>query len=206
MGDKILILFFLEDRAQEDFIKSLVERIAEEESIPNSNLVADIRSARKGSKVINEFKKFLKDSKKMGTEDIDFLVVAIDGNCKGYMDRVRELEKYIKPGHPFKNRVIYAVPDPHIERWYIIDQRALRDGVGLDKAPDLPPRKCKKDYYKNVLNQALRDSGVDSLFSGTEFAERIVEKIDLDLLGMQNAGFQAFIENLRKAFRQMRRE
>jgi len=206
LEDKIQILYFLEDRAQDGFIKAIVERIAKEESIPTSSLITDIRSSeRGGSRSVKEFKKFLKDSEKTGTEDIDFLVVAIDGNCKGYGGRTRELEKCVKPGHPFENRVIYAVPDPHIQRWYIIDQRALKDGVGLNKAPDLPPYKCRQDYYKQVLNQALKDSGVDSLFGGAEYAEMIVDRIDLDLLSGQNAGFQAFIEDLRRAFREFKK-
>lgn len=205
MGDKIRICYFLEDRAQEGFIKALVERIAKEESIPTSSLIPDIRSGRGGSRSVKEFKEFIKGSEKTGTEDIAFLVVAIDGNRKGYRDRVKELEKHIKPDHPFKNRVIYAVPDPHIERWYIMDQRAFKDGVKIDKAPALPPHKSKKDYYKQVINRALKDSGVDSLLGGAEYAERIVEKINLDLLGKQNAGFQAFIEDLRRTFRELKR-
>jgi hypothetical protein len=207
LEDKIKIIYFLEDRAQDGFIKAIVERIAKEESIPTSSLITDIRSSKRGgSRCVKEFKVFIKDSEKTGTENVDFLVVAIDGNRKGYRDRIRELEKHIKPDHPFKNRVIYAVPDPHIERWYITDQRAFKDGVKIDKAPDLPPYKPKKDYYKQVINRALKDSGVDSSLGGAEYAERIVEKIDLDLLGKQNAGFQTFIEDLRRAFRQMRRE
>jgi len=57
--DKIRIQYFLEDRAQEGFIKSLVERIVEEESIPTGNLIHGIRSAHGGLMITNEFKKFL---------------------------------------------------------------------------------------------------------------------------------------------------
>ncbi len=199
MVDKIQILYFLEDRAHEGFIKSLVERIAKEVSIILECLIHDIRSARGGSRIINQFKNFLKDTARTGATGIDFLVVAIDGNCKGYRDQVRKLEKCIKANHPFRSRVVYAVPDPHIERWYLMDQRAFRDGVGLDKAPDMPPYKCKKAHYKQVLNQALKESNVHSLLGGTEYAERIVDNIrDLDSLGRQNAGFQAFVEDLRR--------
>jgi hypothetical protein len=204
--DKIRILYFLEDRAQEGFIKALVERIAKEELLSTSSLIHDVRSARGGSRIINEFKNFLRDSAKRETVDIDFLVVAIDGNCKGYKDRIEQLEKCIKSNHPLKNRVIYAVPDPHIERWYIMDQKALRDGVGLNKAPSLPPYKCKKPHYKQVLNQALKESNVHSLLGGAEYAERIVDNIEnLDSLGKQNAGFQTFVENLRKIFKEKMR-
>jgi len=48
----------------------------------------------------------------------------------------------------------------------------------------------------------LRESEVNSLLGGAEYAERIVANIgDLELLGKQNAGFQRFIEDLRRIFR-----
>lgn len=200
--DKIRILYFLEDRAQEGFIKALVERIADEVSIVRDSLIHDIRSARGGSRIITEFKEFRRDTTRVGAMDIDFLVVAIDGNCKGYHDRTKQLDKKIKSNHPFKERVVYAVPDPHIERWYLMDQRALKAGVGLDSVPSLPPYKCKKDHYKQVINQALKESNVNSLLGGSEYAERIVDNIEnLESLGQQNAGFQSFLENLRRMLR-----
>jgi len=129
--DRMRILYFLEDRAQEGLIKALVERAAREESIAIDSLFHDVRSARGGSRFINELKKFLEYSEMTGIGDVSFLIVARDGNCKGYNRRVRELERYIGPNHPFKSKVVYAIPDPHIERWYIMDQRAFKDGVGL---------------------------------------------------------------------------
>lgn len=200
--DKMRILYFLEDRAQEGFVKAVVERVAEKESIPASSLIHDIRSARGGSRVIREFRNFLRDAEKMELLEVDILIVAIDGNCKGCNERTRQLETYIKSSHPLKNRVVYAVPDPHIERWYIMDQRAFKDGVGLNRAPDMPSYKCKRDYYKQVLNQALKDSNINSLLAGAEYAERIVENIqNLESFAEQNSGCRAFIEDLRRMFR-----
>jgi hypothetical protein len=137
--DKLRILYFLEDRAQEGFVKALVQRVAEEESIPVNSLIHDVRSARGGSKVFNELKIFLKDTGKTESADIDLLVVAIDGNCKGCNARIKQLEKHLTPNHPLREKVIYAIPDPHIERWYLMDQKAFKNGVGIDKAPQLPP-------------------------------------------------------------------
>jgi len=199
--DKIRILYFLEDRAQEGFITALVKRVASELAIASDILVHDIRSARHGSKAITEFRTFIKDTKHKKGEVIhgDFLVVSIDGNCKGCEQRVKQLGKYIKEDHPFKERVVYAVPDPHIERWYLMDQKALKKGIGIEKAPDVPTYKCKKDYYKKILYQALKESNVNSLLGGSEYAEGIVANIDnLGLLAKQNAGFKTFIEDLKK--------
>ena len=199
---EIRILYFLEDRAQEGFIKALVERIAGEESITMEALIHDVRSARGGSRVVREFKTFIKDTEKVASLNIDFMIVAIDGNCKGNRERINELEKSIKSNHPLKEKVVYAVPDPHIERWYLMDQRALKEGVGLDRAPSMPKYKCERAYYKQVLNQALRESNVSSLLSGAEYAERIVNNIkDVESLYDQNAGFRVFVEDLRHMLR-----
>ena len=90
MVDKIRILYFLEDRAQEGFIKALVNRVASEESIATDSLIHDVRSARGGSRIVTEFNKFIRDTSEVETTDIDFLVVAIDGNCKGHRERVEQ--------------------------------------------------------------------------------------------------------------------
>jgi hypothetical protein len=200
----VKILYFLEDRAQEGFIKALVNRIANDLHIPSSSLVNDVRSARGGSTVITEFERFMKDTMQSRSSEVDILIVSIDGNCKGYKKRVKQLLGYIKLSHPLKNKVVFAVPDPHIERWYLMDQRAFKNGVGIDRAPQMPAYKCKKDYYKNLLHQALADSDISSLFGGAEYAENIVSNIEsLDSLFNQNAGFKNFIEDLRSLLRRI---
>jgi hypothetical protein len=197
------ILYFLEDRAQEGFVKALVERIAKDESIPAESLIPDIRSARGGYRIIKEFRNFMKDTIETEPSEVDLLIVAIDGNCKGRAERVRELGKCIKPTHPLRDKIVYAVPDPHIERWYIMDQRAFKDGVGLERVPDMPQYKCKKDYYKQILNQTLRESNINSLLTGAEYGEKIVENIeDLESFCRLNSGCQTFMEDLRNIFRQ----
>lgn len=205
MVARIQILYFLEDIMQEGFIKALVNKIAQDLSIPADSLNHDVRSGRGGSTVIPEFKKFMEDTMKTSSSGVDLLIVAIDGNCKGHRGRVRQLEKCIKQDHPLRDKVVYAVPDPHIERWYIMDQQAFKGGVGVHKAPDMPPYKCKKDYYKNLLRQTLAESDIASYLGGDEYAENIVHRItSLDSLFSQDAGFQEFVEGLRQFFRRYR--
>lgn len=203
--DKIKILYFLEDRAQEGFIKAFVNRIAGEESINVKSLENDIRSARGGSRAAVEFRKFMRYAAKAGMAEIDFLVVAVDGNCKGYNERVKELDEHIKGDHPLKGKVVYAIPDPHIERWYLMDQRALKIIIGVDRAPDMPPYKCEKNYYMQLLNRTLKEADIGSLLGGTEYAEKIVGNMeDLYSLGKQDAVFQAFMSSLRGMFRRIK--
>ncbi len=196
------ILYFLEDCAQEGFIKALVNRTAQDMEIPINSITHDIRSARGGSTVIQEFNKFMKDMTQIRSSEVDLLIVAIDGNCKGYRGRIRQLEKNVDQSHPIKDKIVWAIPDPHIEHWYLMDQRAFKNGVGINKSPEMPPYKCKKDYYKNLLRQALVEADISSLLGGAEYAEDIVNNMkSLDSLFSRNAGFQNFIEDLRNHFR-----
>lgn len=196
------ILYFLEDIAHERFITSLVKRIAADESFAYKKIHHEIRTARHGARAVGEFKKFIKDESKKEKTDVDLLIVAVDGNKKGYSERKKQLDRHVKSGHPYKNRVVYAIPDPHIERWYILDQKAFKEGVGLDKAPDLPPYKRGKDYYKNFIKKALKEGGVNSLAGGAEFAEKIVGSIhDINNLCNNDKSFKAFVDDLRNVFK-----
>ena len=204
---KINVLYFLEDRAQEGFVKALVARVAGEVNIPGEELAHDVRSARHGSKVVKEFRQFLKYAPGMLFQGPILLVVAIDGNCSGYGEKVRQLENYVRPNHPFKGKVAYAIPDPHIERWYMMDQAAFKEGISLDKAPDMPPYKCHKNYYKLLLNATLKEGGINSVLGGAEYAERIVSRMRrLDALSQHDPGFGHFVADLRGKFRTIARE
>ena len=201
--DKIHICFFLEDRAQEGFIIALVKRIASEEGIPPQRLHSDVRSARYGSKVTKEFKIFVKQCNQQ-IQDYDILIVAIDGNCMGYHERIEKLKAFTsKFENILQDRILYAIPDPHIERWYLIDQRAFKLAVGTSGLPDIPQSKCKKDFYKNILKNAVSEIG--STLGGVEYGEEIVAELDLAQLEQKNAGFRYFVGNLRGIFRRVGR-
>lgn len=205
--DKIQIAYFVEDRAQERFIRALVEKVAWAESIPSSRLQHDVRSARGGSRVVGEFEDFAADWEHGDQAVPHLVVVAVDGNCKRRSARVKELLTRVKDTNPLRDRIAFAVPEPYIERWYLLDPRAFKEGTGATRSPTLPPtpRKCKKGgHYKALLSKALRDGGVSSLLGGPEFAERIVENIDLDMLARQNAGFAEFLKGLRSLFKRLR--
>ena len=204
--DRIRILYFVEDRAQEGFLKALVKRIAQDQGIQGNALFHDVRSARGGSRIINEFRNFLRDNEKGPTSKFDILVVAIDGNCRGHNERVKQLQKYAKGVKQIvQDRILYAIPDPHIERWYLMDQRAFNTAVEAGSAPEISAYKCKKDYYKEVLRRALREAGVESLLGGPEYAEMIVANMNFQQIAQENAGFGHFVDDLRRVFRAFRR-
>ncbi len=206
MADNIDIIYFLEDRAQEGFIRALVEKVAKENGIPTDRLKHRIQSVRRGSRAVGEFRNFLKDARRLDRIGADLIVVSIDGNCKGYNEKVKQLSRYLRPTDWFQGRILYAVPDPHIERWYLMDQKALKEGIGIDSPPEMPPYKCKKGHYKQILNKALRDAGIQSLLGGPEYAEKIVGNIsDLRLFAEMNTGVEKFIQELQRRLRGLQR-
>ena len=116
--DRINILYFVEDVAQEQLIVALVERIASDLSIPAQALSHHVRSARGGSlRVIGEFGEFVRDRRKAGIAGTEMIVVAVDGDCKGSLQMTKQLLKKVRDTDPFRDMLVFAIPDPHIERW-----------------------------------------------------------------------------------------
>ncbi len=198
--DRINILYFVEDVAQEQFIVALVQRIASDLSIPVEALSHDVRSARGGVlKVTGEFGQFIRDHRKTGIGGAEMILVAVDGDCQGREERARQLKKKVKAGDPFREILVFAIPDPHIERWYLLDQRALKAGTGMERGIEPPEYKCKKDYYKEILRNALRDQGIDSLLGGSEFGGEIARNIsDLYQAAKQDPSFAKFVEDVKR--------
>ena len=89
--DEIRIGYFLEDIGQEDFLKALVNRVAREKGLPSGRLRHEVRNATGGrGKVIGELRSFLRDVSREQDKLFAMLVVAIDGNCRSYLERRNE--------------------------------------------------------------------------------------------------------------------
>src|SRR5438093_8399554 len=90
MSNPISLDLFLEDRAHEQFLVPLVQRIAREEKIPFSERV---RSARGGhGRALSELRLYQTLVTKGFTSRPDLLIVGIDGNCKTFAKARRALE------------------------------------------------------------------------------------------------------------------
>jgi len=136
------IKLFVEDRGHEAFLQALVDRLATQYHL---SIERSFPSARGGhGTVISKLKNYIADLKDKGLPDL--LIVAIDGNCKGYTVRKQEIEHALK-GYP--GQVIYAIPDPHVERWYLLDSAAFKSALG--KGCSAPAQKCDRDRYKRLL-------------------------------------------------------
>jgi len=208
MADSFHVIYFLEDRAQERFICALVERVFRETCGPAARIHHDPRAVRHGSRALVELRAFFQELRHGAREGgrittPDVILVAIDSNCKGHRERAREIRKSLRLDDPFRDRVVIAAPNPHIERWYLADEAALRRAVGLRKGVTIPPYKCEKDYYKNALRSALQSEGIQVLRGGVEFAEDIVKEMGhFERLVKADKGFGDFLAALRQAMRE----
>lgn len=110
------IALFVEDYAHQQFLGALIQRLAEEIGI---TIRLDWRNARRGhGAVVKEFKQYLRDVQMQGDELPDLIVAATDANCKGLRERTNALSGVIERNDL---RIVFAVPDPHIERWLLVE-------------------------------------------------------------------------------------
>ena len=197
MAGKVRVLFFLEDIGHESLIPPLVDRIAEEE---RRLLIPTIRSARGGEPAARASLKDWIDDTRNGFIDTDIVVIAIDGNCLKPPQREKEIcellgaQKQIVP-------VILAIPNPHVECWYLFDAPALKQVAGLSRTPPaIPKRKCHPDFYKDHLRKATAE--VMPTQGGTEFGPDLAREMNLPQM-KEASGLGKFVTEVRSEIRKV---
>lgn len=192
------VLVFGEDYAHEVVLRTLLDRMAAQHQIV---IDVQVRSATRGhGHMIDELKAFIKELQRGRAALPDLFLVARDANCLGYTDRVKEVTEVVAG---FQGLLATAIPDPHIERWLLIDPSAFREVLGQGCQP--PDQKCDRDRYKQVLNDAVRAAGVEPLLGGLEFAEDIVRVMDLSRAERVDSSFAHLLRDLRNACQQWKR-
>lgn len=191
-----VIDLFAEDRAHEELIGPIVERVAEMES---RRIRVRVISARGGhGRATDEFRLYQrKRLKAPPPESAALVIVAIDANCDTHTAAVQAIMDAVRD--EFRTLCIPACPDPHIERWFLADESAFHAVVG--PMPSLPKRKCGRDFYKQLLAQAVIDAGHPPTLGGLEFAREIAEAMDLYRAGRSERSLKHFIEGLRSGLR-----
>lgn len=185
------IALFVEDYAHRQVIGALVQRIAEECEIA---IHLDWRNAVRGhGKVIAELNDYMRDLRRQGGPWPDLIVVATDANCKGINERTREIGGRDEPAP-----MILAIPDPHIERWLLLDGAAFKTVFG--KGCDAPDQKCDRNRYKQRLIEAIHATGTIPILGGIEYAEDIVQQININRVTQMDRSFRRFVEELRDMF------
>ena len=185
------IALFVEDYAHRQVIGALVQRIAEECEIA---IHLDWRNAVRGhGKVLAELNDYMRDLRRQGGPWPDLIVVATDANCKGLNERMREISGRDEPAP-----MILAIPDPHIERWLLLDGAAFKTVFG--KGCDAPDQKCDRNRYKQRLIEAIHATGTIPILGGIEYAEDIVQQININRVTQVDRSFRRFVEELRDMF------
>lgn len=186
------IALFVEDHAHQQVIGALLNRIAKEFSI---EIKLQWRNAIGGQARVNiELDDYLSDLTRQGSPWPDLLIVATDANCQGLNERTRTIRL---PDIPVS--IILAIPDPHIERWLLLDGAAFKAVFG--RGCSAPDQKCSRNRYKHLLTEAIRATGLLPYFGGVEFAEDILRHMDIDRAARMDISFRRFVEDLRHIFR-----
>jgi hypothetical protein len=185
------IVLFVEDYGHESFIKAVIQRFAEEYSVAVKIIPRSVRGGH--GKAISELKSYLK--KNLRTEQPELLIVAIDANCKGYQDCKKEIGEALGT---FQNISLCAIPDPHIERWLLLDSAAFKAVRG--KGCSAPDQKCQRDRYKKLLMEAMIQSGVRPPLGGMEYAEDIVRAMDFERMEKSDPSLGYFLKSMRSKF------
>ncbi len=186
------IALFVEDDAHEKIIGALVSKIAAEFGF---SVKFDWRNTVGGhGKVIAELKVYVRDLERQGTPWPDLIVVATDANCKGLNERSRELGPPDAPAP-----LLLAIPDPHVERWLLLDGAAFKAVFG--RGCQAPDRKCVRKLYKRKLIDEIHAAGGITLLGGIEYAEDIVQHMDINRAAQVDDSLQRFVEGLRSIFR-----
>ncbi|MDX1545689.1 MAG: hypothetical protein R3247_01805 [Rhodothermales bacterium] len=195
------IHLFCEDVGQERFVKAMLERFAVEYGV---ELRVTVWSARGGvGRMINRLQSYVAELEKVGghVHIPDLIVVARDANCQGMAKTKKEVEGILGRYIDF---TVLAVPNPHVERWHLVDSSAFSQVLGTGcSAPD---EKCEKERYKKLLVDAVLKAGVTPLIGGLEHTEDLVKAIDLDRMTTADESLGAFISELRQRFRAWSRQ
>ena len=187
------ISLFVEDTAHEDFLIALVQRVANAYNIEINIKASSVRGGHE--KVIAELRQYQQDLQRSDEDLPDLIIVGTDSNCKGFLQREKEINQATSS---LADRVISMIPEPHIERWLLLDSEAFTEVFG--RGCTVPNRKCERDRYKRLLLQAIRDAGVNPLLGGIERTADLVNAMDLQHMEQSDRSFRRFSQALQQRF------
>jgi hypothetical protein len=188
----IVVALFVEDDAQRSLLSGLIARIARCEG---SEVSIELRNVEGGSgRTLKSLKTYAADLRAKITF-ADILVVGIDADAVGSRQRRHDADAALRG---YAGRVVMALPDPHIEKWYLLDPRAVSRSLGQDYATTLPPKGTRN--FKRALLDAFDRAGIRPPSGGSEFGEDIATVMDLSAARI-DADFGRFVADLRSAIR-----
>lgn len=188
------INLFVEDVAHEDFLTALIQRLADEYNVEINIKASSVRGGR--GTVITELKQYQRDLQHHKENLPDLIIVGTDSNCKGLMDREKEINEVITD---LADIVISMIPEPHIERWLLLDSEAFK--VVFGKGCRKPDQKCERDRYKNMLLNAIYQATMTPPIDGIERLEELVYAMDFQRMEQSDRSIRRFLTALQRQFR-----
>lgn len=189
------INLFVEDEAHEDFLTALIQRFAEEYSVKINIKAYSVRGGH--GRVIRELKQYQRNLQHNRENLPDLVIVGTDGNCKKPPDREKEINLVIPDD--FAHLVISAIPDPHIERWFLLDSGAFKTVFG--KGCPAPDQKCEQDRYKRLLLNAIHEAGVDPSLVDAKYVAALVNAMNLQRMDQVDDSMGRLLRALQRQFR-----
>ena len=195
MADPVIGLF-MEDIAHERFIKSLVERVASETNI---RVQCDVRSATGGiPQMRGELRRFLRDHTNIESAFFDVLIIVQDADHRSEAETKRQIQRHIEQSR-YHREVIIAAPELYIEAWYLADTVSIQTISGSQDLIRVPQGIADKDEYKRTLSRIFPGA----LLGGIEYADDIVENMDLYRASQNVNSLRHFMDELRSALTQL---
>jgi len=190
---------FVEDAAHASFVVGVLKRVASELVIA---VEVDVRNAVGGhGAVVGSLRRYVRDVAQGRESFAEVLVVAIDGNCQG-TQHVRRAIRAVSEKEVYAGQVVCAVPNPHIELWYLLDGRAVNEVIECEGSqPPLPEQKCEKGRYKRLLRDAFRAGDIDPPAGGSEYGDDIAAALDFNRARAADPDFDSFVDDLEAALR-----
>ena len=192
MSEALRVDVFAEDAAQEALLAALLRRCARD---ANREVDLHVQWALGGKgRAQTALKQYARAVQGGELPLPDILVLARDANCSSRGKVRREVLNQLEEA--LRGRAVVACPDPHIERWYLCDPPSFERVVG--HRPSVGRRKCQRGVYKAALREAFARAGHAAILGGVEYAEELVEAMDLDRGGRTEPSLRLFLEEVRR--------
>ena len=188
------INMFVEDQAHEEFLNAILQRFSLEYNVAIKKKSISARGGR--GKVVSKLKQYQNDLQRYKETLPDLIIVGTDSNCKGVREREKEINRNITVSQEL---VISMVPEPHIERWLLIDPESFNTVFG--KGCPTPDQKCERDRYKDMFLQAITEVGVTPILGGIEHITDLVNGMNLQRVKDSDKSIRRFLNSLQRRFR-----
>ena len=188
------INLFVEDVAHEDFLTALIQRLADAHNIEINIKLSNVRGGH--GKVITELKQYLRDFQHYKEGLPDLIVIGTDSNCKGLSERETEISQVTSD---LGDLIITMIPEPHIERWLLLDSEAFKTVFG--KGCPVPDQKCERGRYKGLLLNAIYEATMVPPLDGLERVEELVYAMNFQRVKQSDRSIRRFLTALQHQFR-----